>query len=89
MPEISRFFGIIIRIFAEAGAPHHSPHFHAFYQHSVAIFDIETIELIGGQLPRKERRLVEAWAEMHQGELRENWERLQTGRLPYRITPLR
>jgi hypothetical protein len=89
MPEISRFFGIIIRIFAEAGAPHHSPHFHAFYQNSVAIFDIETIELIGGELPRKERRLVEAWAEMHQGELRENWERLQTGRLPYRITPLR
>ena len=89
MPEISRFFGIIIRIFSEAGAPHHSPHFHAFYHNSVAIFDIETIELIGGELPRKERRLVEAWAEMHQGELRENWERLQTGRLPYRITPLR
>jgi hypothetical protein len=57
VPEIPRFFGIVIRMFAELGAPHHAPHFHAYYQNSVGIFTIETIDLIGGNLPRKERRL--------------------------------
>jgi hypothetical protein len=89
VPEICRFFGIVIRMFAEPGAPHHSPHFHAYYQNSMGIFNIETIDLIGGNLPRREQRLVEAWAEVHQNELLENWGRLQTGRLPYKIASLR
>ena len=89
MPEIARFFGIIIRMFAEAGAPHHSSHVHAFYQNHVAIYSIETIDLINGGLPRKQQRLVEAWMEVHQGELLENWERLQSGQLPYKIAPLK
>ena len=89
MPEIARFFGIIIRMFAEAGAPHHNPHFHAYYQNHIAIYSIDTIELINGTLPRKQQRLVEAWIELHQGELLENWERLQSGQLPYKIAPLK
>lgn len=89
MPEISRFFGIIIRMYTEPGVPHHRPHFHAYYQNHVAIYAIDSIELIGGDLPVKQRRLVEAWAELHQGELMENWERLQAGRLPYKVAPLR
>lgn len=89
MPEIARFFGIIIRMYAELGAPHHSPHFHAYYQNQIAIYGIDPIELISGGLPRKQQRLVEAWVELHQGELMENWERLQSGQLPYKITPLR
>ena len=89
MPEIARFFGIIIRMFAEAGSPHHSPHFHAYYQNHVAIYLIDTVDLISGSLPRKQQRLVEAWAELHQGELMENWERLQSGQFPYKITPLK
>jgi len=89
LPEIARFFGVIIRMFAEAGAPHHYPHFHAYYQNHIAIFRIDTIELINGSLPRKHQRLVEAWLELHQGELLENWERLQSGYLPYKIAPLK
>jgi len=89
VPEICRFFGIIIRMFAEPGAPHHRTHFHAYYQNHVAIFSIDKVELINGSLPSRERRLVEAWAELHQGELSENWERLQSGQLPYKIAPLR
>ena len=89
MPEISRFFGIIIRIFSEPGSPHHSPHFHAYYQNHVGIFRIDMIEIIGGSLPQRERRLVEAWAELHQDELKENWERLQAGQLPFKVAPLR
>ena len=45
--------------------------------------------LISGSLPQKQQRLVEAWAELHQGELMENWERLQSGQIPYKITPLK
>lgn len=89
MPEVARFFGIIIRIFAEPGAPHHRPHFHAYYQNHVAIYAVDTLQLMSGGLPRKEQRLVEAWAEMHSDELLENWERLQTGELPFKIAPLR
>ncbi|HLG59567.1 MAG TPA: DUF4160 domain-containing protein [Vicinamibacterales bacterium] len=37
VPEIGRFFGIIIRMFVEAGAPHHTPHFHAYYQEAVGV----------------------------------------------------
>jgi hypothetical protein len=89
LPEIARFFGIIIRLYLEAGAPHHRPHFHAYYQNHVAIYTIDSIDLASGSLPRKQMRLVEAWAELHQGELLENWERLQSGLLPYKISPLK
>ena len=44
MPEVSRFFGIIIRMYVETGGPHHMPHFHAYYQVHVGIYDIEAIE---------------------------------------------
>ena len=89
MPELSRFFGFIIRMYVEPGAPHHRPHFHAYYQNHAAVYTIDPIEMISGTLPRRQRRLVEAWAELHQGELLVNWERLQSGQLPYKIAPLR
>ena len=87
MPEISRFFGIIIRMYVEAGPPH-APHFHAYYQGSVAVFGIEPIETLAGELPVRQRRMVEAWAEIHHSELRENWSRLQSGRSRRPIDPL-
>jgi len=89
MPEIARFFGIIIRMYIEAGQPHHFPHFHAYYQDHIAIYRIESIELIAGSLPRRQQRFVEAWAELHQKELLENWDHLQKGRAPLRIAPLK
>ncbi|MDI6793911.1 MAG: DUF4160 domain-containing protein [bacterium] len=89
MPEIVRFFGIIIRMYAEFNLSHHRPHFHAYYQNAVAIYSIDSIELIGGSLPRRQQRLVEAWAELHQDELLANWERLQAGRPPVKVAPLK
>ena len=88
-PEISRFFGIIVRMFAEAGSPHQVAHFHTYYQDEVGIFSIDPVELIAGSLPRRQRRFVEAWAELHQGELRVDWQRLQEGRKPVPIEPLK
>ena len=89
VPELSRFFGIIIRMFSEAGSVHHVAHFHAYYQDGVGIFSIDPVEMIAGSLPIKQRRLVEAWAELRQQELRADWERLQEGRRPAPIEPLR
>jgi hypothetical protein len=79
VPEISRFFGIVIRMFTETGTPHHTPHFHAFYQNDVAVFGIDPVELIVGDMPRHQRRLIEAWAELHKAELQDDWARLQAG----------
>lgn len=68
----------------EVNAPHHTPHFHAYYGDEVAIYDIDPIELMAGSLPRRQQRLVEAWA-----ELRNDWERLQAGQRPLPIDPLK
>ena len=89
MPELARFYGIIIRMFSEPFAPHHKPHFHAYYQGQVAVFGISPVELLAGSLPPKQQRLVEAWAELHQGELAADWARLQEGRRPLPIEPLK
>jgi Domain of unknown function (DUF4160) len=88
MPELSRFFGIIVRMYMEAGAPHHLPHFHAYYQDEVGVFGLDPIELIAGSMPKRQRRLVEAWAELHQDELLADWQRLQSGQSPEPIDPL-
>jgi hypothetical protein len=88
MPELSRFYGIIIRMYMEVGQPHHLPHFHAYYQDDEAVFGLEPVDMIAGSLPRRQRRLVEVWAELHQGELLTDWARLQAGQVPLPIDPL-
>ena len=75
-------------MFAEPTAPHHQPHFHAYYQEAVGIVGISPVELIAGDLPTRQRRLVEAWAELHQDELLADWQRLQAGEPPLPIDPL-
>lgn len=88
MPEMSRFFGIIIRMYFEIGAPHHAPHFHAYNHDDVAVFSIESIELMAGSLPKRQQRLG-AWAELHNEELMVDWHRLQAGQSPLPIAPLK
>jgi len=89
MPEISRFFGIVVRMFAEAGSTHHRPHVHAFYQNWSGVLAIDTIEMLEGDLPVAQARLLEAWSWIHQQELLADWERLRAGRSPFKIEPLR
>ena len=88
MPELSRFFGIIIRMFSEPGTPHHVPHFHAYYQDEVAVFGIDPVDIIAGAIPQKQQGLVEAWAELHQSELTADWALLHAGRKATPIEPL-
>ena len=75
-------------MFAEADAPHHLAYFQAYYQTNVAIYTIDPLELIGGSLPKRQQRFVEAWAELHREELEADWALLQQGRRPHPIKPL-
>jgi len=76
-------------MFVEVGEPHHRPHFHAYYQEQAAAFALDTLECLGGGLPKAQQRLVEAWAEIHREELERDWELLQFGQPPVKIEPLR
>jgi hypothetical protein len=88
MPTISMFYGILIRMYCGA-AEHNPPHFHAHYQDFVAVIDIHTCEIIDGELPRKQMKLVIAWAELHKDELLADWELASSGEEPFKIDPLR
>ncbi len=87
MPTISMFYGIIIRLYFAPGE-HNPPHFHAYYGESKASVDIRTGEIIEGSLPPRQRRLVQAWAELHQEELMADWNLVMNGEDPFRIQPL-
>jgi len=76
-------------MYMEPGAPHHQPHFHAYYQDAMAIYRIDEIKLISGSLPKRQTRFVEAWAEIHREELLKDWDRLQNGQAPLPIEPLK
>lgn len=86
MPEICRFYGIIIKMFFQD----HSPaHFHAEYQEFEALFDINTLEIIKGNIPARARLLVMEWAELHKNELLNDWERAQKPETLFKIEPLK
>lgn len=72
-----------------APAEHNPPHFHAYYNEYKATVDIDSIEVMQGELPRRQLRLVKAWADLHQDELRANWQLAMNGEEPCRIPPLR
>lgn len=76
-------------MFTERGGQHHLPHFHAYYQDNIACFAVNPLEPLRGQLPTRQQRLVEAWAELHAQELLDNWERLQNDQPAVKIAPLR
>jgi hypothetical protein len=71
MPEISRFYRIVIKMFYNDHPP---PHFDAEYGGSVMLVAIETLAVIAGRLPPRATGMVVEWATEHQEELREAWE---------------
>lgn len=87
MPTISMFYGIIIRMYF-APSEHPPPHFHVYYAEYKSIVDIHTCEVIEGNLPKKQTKLVLAWAELHQDELIANWNLVMNGEEPFKIQPL-
>ncbi len=85
MPEISRFFGIVIRMYHN---DHRPPHFHASYGEHEATIAIATLELESGSLPRRVMSLVLEWAVEHRRELHVDWELARSGRPLAPIEPL-
>ena len=85
MPEISRFFGIVIAMYYN---DHDPPHFHARYAAQKARFAIDDLRMIEGDLGTRARNLVVEWAELHQEELRREWELAQAREPLFKIEPL-
>ncbi len=73
MPEICRFYGIIIRMFFKP-KEHDPAHIHAYYEEFVGIFDIGSFEMIEGNLPSKAQSLVQEWLEANCEELQRMWD---------------
>ena len=85
MPEISRFFGIIIRMFFD---DHNPPHIHAEYQGRKAVFDFVGNVMRGDLGSRTATKLIREWIDIHVNELRSDWELAQAGRELEKIDPL-
>ena len=76
MPTLSRFFGVIIYMYHNDHLP---AHFHAEYGEFEGIYEIETLELLRGRLPRRAHSMVVEWALLHRAELRKNWQLARQG----------
>lgn len=84
MPEISRFYGIVITMFFNE---HNPPHFHVRYMEHRALIDIAN-GTINGTMPRRALKLVYDWLDLHQEELLDNWNRMKRGEEFKKISPL-
>lgn len=85
MPSVSRFFGITIYMYFNDHLP---PHFHAEYGGSEALYEIETLRVYSGRLPRRVHSLVIEWADSCRHELMVNWVLARQGRPVNDIAPL-
>ena len=86
MPEISRFYGIVVRMYVRGEHP--PPHFHVQYGDQRASISIDGLEVVDGELPLRALKLVRDWGELHQGELRDNWNRAMAHERLLSIEPL-
>ncbi len=84
MPELSRFFGIVIAMFYN---DHEPAHFHVFYNEYTARVNLSG-EILSGHLPIRVTKLVEEWRELHEGELNKAWDQVQEHIPPEKISPL-
>lgn len=81
MPEIARFYGIIIKMFFKP-KEHEPSHIHALYGEYIGVFNLQTLEMTDGDLPRKAQELVKEWLELHQKELLSMWAEQNIKKLP-------
>lgn len=79
MPIIARFYGIVVKMYF---SEHGIPHFHAVYGEYNGVFNINTLEMMEGDLPARSQKLIREWAEQHQSELLAMWTNKQYKKLP-------
>ncbi len=88
MPEISRFFNIIIKMFYSDDEQHHKPHFHVYFNEYEASVAVDG-EILAGFMPGKQLALVRSWAALHEEELYTAWNKTIRNIKPDKISPLR
>lgn len=81
MPEVARFYGIVVKMFFKP-KEHEPSHIHAIYGEYIGIFDLESQEMTDGDLPVTAQRLVKEWLLQHQDELKDMWQTQQIAKLP-------
>ena len=81
MPVISRFYGMVIKMFFLA-SEHNPPHIHVLYGEYMGVIDIRTNKMIQGDLPDKALKIVQEWTAIHQQELLKMWETQDIKQLP-------
>lgn len=81
MPAIARFYGLVIKMYFQ-NAEHNPPHFHAIYGDYTGAFDIETLDMLEGDLPPKAQALVREWAAQHKDALMKIWNTQEFIKLP-------
>ena len=86
MPEICRFFGIVIAVFYD---DHNPPHFHARYGERKVAIEIKTLSVLEGEISPRALGLVMEWASLHKDELMEDWELAKNNQTPHKIEPLK
>lgn len=89
MPTIASFENIDIKMQKEGGAQHKKPHVHAYFGEHSASFDIDSGDLIVGDFPLRETRLVQGWIELRREELNIEWKTLAAGGAWFTIAGLR
>lgn len=87
MPEISRFYGIIIKMYFNDVQQHHKPHIHAFYGDYEAVIAIDG-DMLSGSMPSKQLRMINGWLAIHEDEVYAAWNNAVKGNHFDKIKPL-
>ena len=81
MPEIARFYGIIVKMFFKP-KEHEPSHVHVIYGEYVGVFDLKSRKMTDGDLPKKAQDMVGEWINLHVDELQNMWDTQQIAKLP-------
>jgi hypothetical protein len=87
MPTIAMFYGIVIRMYFAPGE-HNPPHFHVYYGEFEGSYDLQRGIFVDGNIQPRQKKLIDAWAELHHDELMADWKLVMNGEEPFRIAPL-
>ena len=87
MPELSRFFGLVIKMIYKDDDKHHKPHVHVFYGENEASVALDG-EVLDGKLPVRQYRILSGWLALHEDELYAAWNKAVRGEPFEKISPL-
>jgi len=88
VPTISMFYGLLVMMYFRDNRRHHLPHIHVRYQGEEVAIALDDGRILEGGLPPRQLKMVQVWIDLHQEELKLNWELAVNGEEPFRIAPL-